>query len=335
MNLTSIGDLARTLTLQSRSTQIKSQIGRLTQELSSGQTSDVNTRLAGDYAQLTDLDRNLTRLGAYRTAAAETGLRLDAIQDSLKNAHDRVNDLSAKLVSFAVPGQDVSRELMSVQARDELSFLVATLNGSVAGRSLFAGQDVDVTALAGDQTLLDSVRAAISGHSSPDDMIQAAKDWFSDPAGFETVIYQGSDRDLAPVQVSDGQTVGYSLRADDVALRNMLRDTALAALATDPALGLSDLEQSDLLAKTGASLLDSRDALVALRAETGLAQSRVETARGRNAASATAFEYARRELLEADPFETATRLEAAQFQLESLYAATVRSSQLSLVNFLR
>ncbi|MCL6285197.1 flagellar biosynthesis protein FlgL [Ruegeria sp. 2012CJ41-6] len=335
MPLTSIGDLASSLALRTRSAEIKTRIATLTDELSSGQTQNVNTRLAGDYSQLADMDRRLRHLQAFRTVTAEAGAWASGMQTGLTNLHDRVGDLSTKLVTFSKPGQEVTRAHMSKQAADDLKLLVSTLNTRSGGRSLFAGQAVDTTPLADDKTLLSALRTAVSGQTTPVDIIQAATDWFNDPAGFETVIYQGSDQSLDPISVSDTQDASLPLRADHPTFRAILRDTALAALATDPALGFSETVQSDLLHRTGAGLLRSQDELTLMQADLGHVESRIEAAKTQNAAAATATEFARNRLLAADPYDTATHLEAAQFQLESLYAATVRSSQLSLVNYLR
>ncbi|MDP5219394.1 flagellin [Ruegeria sp. 2205SS24-7] len=335
MPLTSIGDLASSLALRTRSADIKTRIATLTDELSSGRTKDVNTRLAGDYSQLADMDRRLRHIKAFNTVTAEAGAWASGMQTSLSNLHDRVRDLSAKLVTFTTPGQEATRQHMSNQAADDLKILVATLNTRSGGRSLFAGQAVDTTPLADDTALLTALRTAVSGQPTPVDIIQAATDWFNDPAGFEAVIYQGSPQSLDPIKLSDTQDASLPLRADHPTFRALLRDTALAALAIDPALGLSETVQSDLLNRTGTSLLRSQDDLTLLQADLGYTESRIEAARTQNAATATATEFARNRLLAADPYDTATHLEAAQFQLESLYAVTVRSSQLSLVNYLR
>ncbi len=81
-------------------------------------------------------------------------------------------------------------------------------------------------------------------------------------------------------------------------------------------------------------MLIAQDDVIALRADVGFVESRIEKVAARNAAEVTGLEFAKVALLEIDPYEAATRLEEAQFQLQSLYTVTVRMSQLSLVNFL-
>ncbi|WP_171097850.1 transglycosylase SLT domain-containing protein [Ruegeria sp. HKCCD7255] len=69
-------------------------------------------------------------------------------------------------------------------------------------------------------------------------------------------------------------------------------------------------------------------------AQLGAAEARIEQAATRNAAAMTSIEFARNQLIAADPYETATQLQTVQFQLESHYSVTVRNAGLSLVNFL-
>jgi flagellar hook-associated protein 3 FlgL len=55
----------------------------------------------------------------------------------------------------------------------------------------------------------------------------------------------------------------------------------------------------------------------------------------RGAAEATSLRMAELDLVAADPFEAAARLEEARLQLEQLYIVTARVARLSLVEVLR
>ncbi|MDG1170848.1 MAG: flagellin, partial [Sulfitobacter sp.] len=92
--------------------------------------------------------------------------------------------------------------------------------------------------------------------------------------------------------------------------------------------------ENSIFGKSGQALLIAGDDVIALRADVGFVEARIEKIGARNSAEATSLEYAKRALLEIDPYEAATKLEEAQFQLQSLYSVTVRMSQLSLVNFI-
>jgi flagellar hook-associated protein 3 FlgL len=85
----------------------------------------------------------------------------------------------------------------------------------------------------------------------------------------------------------------------------------------------------------GQNLLTVQDDLTNLRAGVGFAEARIENFQARTEAERISAEYAKGALLSVDPYEAATRLEDAQFQLESLYSVTVRLSRLNLTSFMR
>lgn len=335
MNLTSIGDLAQNLLLRNRSAEIKSTIAALTQELSTGQTTDISTRLGGDYTYLSEIDRNLTRLNGFTLAAAEAAVLAGASQLALERVHDVASNLGPDLLTTIPSTLQVVRSQATAQAKDGLDTVMAALNGSVAGRSLFSGIATDRAPLESADTLLTALKTEVAGLTSANDILTAIDDWFADAAGFDAVMYTGSDQSLAAIQVGSSEYVNLSLRADDPDLKEMIRNTAVAALAANSDLALGADAQNGLLRAAGEGLLQSDAKLTGLRADLGYAEGRIEEASTRNASARTGLEYARNELLEADPFDTAARLQEVQFQLESLYSVTVRNSRLSLLSFLK
>jgi len=335
MNLTSIGDLAQNLLLRNRSAEIKSTIATLTQELSTGQTADVATRLGGDYSYLSEIDRNLSRLNGFAHAASETAVLAGASQLALERVQDVATSLGSDFLTTLPSNLQSVRSQATERAIGELEVVFATLNGSVGGRSLFSGIATDRAPLETADTLLTELKTQIAGLVSADDILTAVDTWFADPAGFDSVIYSGSDQPLSAIQVGAGEYVTLSLRADNPDLKEMIRNTAVAALAADSDLALNADTQNSLLRAAGEGMLQSEGKLTSLRADLGYAESRIEEASTRNASARTGLEYARNELLEADPFDTAARLQEVQFQLESLYSVTVRNSRLSLLSFLK
>ncbi|WP_238528763.1 flagellin [Ruegeria conchae] len=303
--------------------------------MSTGKVQDISGHLGGDYAHLLDLDRSLELLDAYSIATAEARLFTDAMQLSLKTFSGSVAEISASLLSFGTANQTVTHEQASVQARNELDTMISALNTRAGGRSLYSGTSTDISPLLSAETLLGALQAELSGLTTATDIRQAAEDWFDDPTGFDAVIYQGGADTLSPMQISENERVSLPITATDPALKSALRDVAVAALATDDALAWSPGLRTALFTELGVELANTQDATVNLRAQVGAAEARIEQAATRNAAANTSAEYARSELISADPYETAARLQTVQFQLESLYSVTVRNANLSLVNFLR
>ncbi|MBJ6371820.1 flagellin [Sedimentitalea arenosa] len=335
MNMTSIGDLAQTLMLRSRSAELKQTVATLSNELSTGRVSDAASRVGNDFGYLSDIDRNLTRLEGFTVAASEARLFTDAAQVSLETIQNDASRLSSAMISVNPSTLSAVGQNLGTQARDTLGLTIGALNSSAGGRSLFAGVATDRAPLASVDTMMSELKTLVAGMTDAGDVRTAVDDWFSDPSGFKAVMYGGADDTLAPFQIGPGQEVGFSLKADDAEFRNIMSGMALAALAGDASLGFDTGLQAELFRHSAGSLTAGQDGLTAVRADLGFAEARIEDSIARNESARTGLEYARNALLEADPFETATRLEQAQFQLETLYTVTVRSSKLSLLNFMR
>jgi flagellar hook-associated protein 3 FlgL len=105
-------------------------------------------------------------------------------------------------------------------------------------------------------------------------------------------------------------------------------------LVADTDLGLGVETQKEILESLANRFLQGQSELLALQSDLGHSEERLESARVRDDAAKFGLSEARNALISADPFETATRLEEAQSQLEALYAVTVRSSRLSLMSFM-
>lgn len=335
MTPTSIGDLALGMMLRTRNAQLKAQATTLLQELTSGRKATLPDRFGGDLSHLADIEQNLTRLSAYKVAAREAAAFTDAVQLGLAAIDGTVDNIGSSLIILTQATSQSEVSHAAQRAREGLSTVIASLNGSSGGRSLFAGAASDGTPLRPAEELLDALRSELAGLSSAAEVEQAMETWFNDPQGFRATLYTGSDNDLPAVEIAEGQQVALSRRADDPVFRDTLRFLATAALAGDPALTMDQSERVALLTGAGNGLLNNHRALIETSAEIGAAEGRIENAMARNNASSSSLEQARNALVSVDRYETATRLEEVQFQLESLYAVTVRTAHLSLLNFLR
>ena len=334
MSLTSIGDLSHHLMLQTQSTRAKRAMSTLTEELSSGVTSNLSDRLGGDYAYLSDIDHKLKRLEGIGTSTAEAKLVATTMQTSLEYMYESTQSLVGSLLAVGQSMSGPSLPHLAASAEQQLGSVMEMLNTSVGGRSLFSGAATDASSLADVDTLLTALKAEITGSVTAADVLTAAQTWFDDPAGFDAVVYGGSANSVAPLRIGEGVEVNLDLRADDDVFKAMMRDMAVAALVTDPALGLSTQVQSELVQSSRDGLLAVSDQLTGMRADVGFAEERIEEAQSRNGAASNSLQQARTELLEADPFDIANRLQNVQFQLESLYSITARSAGLTLANFL-
>lgn len=336
MPLYSLGDMASSVMLRRQNVSLNAELAQLTQEMASGQAADIPRHLNGNYSYLGDVERNLRLLEGFDTAAKEASGFTSAMQAALDKVQHTTTALSADLILAGNTNLPQGMQAASNNARGELSAILSALNTNVAGRALFSGAATDTITFASAEIFISELSTAVAGQTSMSDIESAIDTWFETPGGgFETNGYLGATVDLSAFLVGEGETVNLGLRGDSQVIRDLLKNTAMAALAGDPALGYSPDLQSALLVAAGENLITSQSELSGVRADLGYAEARIEESKTRVSAEKTSFEISRNELLGVDLYDTATRLEAVQFQLESLYTATARLSGLSLVEYLR
>jgi flagellar hook-associated protein 3 FlgL len=335
MNSLSIGDLAHSFLLQNRGSALKTELSRLTQELATGQVSDIKSVLAGNFSYLSDIENSMETLAGYKVASAEATHLTGTMQAVLGNVQDISGNFAADLISVSSGGLDTIAQQSATEARQHLDSVVSALNTNFAGRNLFSGTATDTIPLPTSDTILDALRTELAGISGATAKATAAEAWFSDPAGFDAAIYQGSNDTLAPFRLSETDNVSLDIRANSSELKDVIRHLAMAGLANDASLAIDATERKSILLSSGEGLIAAQDNLTSLRANIGFTEARIDQIATRNASEMTSMEYAKGNLLAADPFETVARLEEVQFQLQSLYTITSKSSELKLVNFLR
>lgn len=335
MNFHAIGDLAQSLTSRRHSATLQSDLARLTQELSSGQPSDVGRHLNGNFGQLSDIENQIVLNSARKTSGAEAATLASTMQNALEHIHTQMTDLSNVALLVGGTSDSLGLNAAATHADNALETIVSALNTELAGRPIFAGTALDKMPLINSEALMDASRTIVAGLTDASSIIAALSVFFHAPGGgFEADIYQGGSENLSPYRLGGGESVQLSIRADDPALRAVLADTVMAALAGDDSLLLTDEERLALLQAAAGSMRMQLDGVTNLRSDLGFAQERIAQSTSRNAAERTSLNMARGELLSIDVFEAASALEEVQIQLETIYMITARTSRLSLVNFL-
>jgi len=335
MTVDRLGDLALAFSLRKRTTDLKLEIQGLNEELSTGVTSDISSHLSGSYARLTNVERNLRVLDGYKTTIAEAKLHTDTMQMELDRISSVTSEFTNDLIAANASNVASTRPAISAEAQSNFETIVASLNGQAAGRTLFGGDVADTAPLLDGTAILAELNVLVLSLTSAQDVQTAISDWFDDPAGFDTFAYSGGTNAQPAFQVAQTTSVSVDVRANDTAFKDTLKAFAYAALASEPSLSLSTDDQKALFQFAIDGMLSSQEDLTSLQAGLGLAQEQIENWSVRNETERVGEEFAKGALLEIDPYEAATRLEAAQFQLQSVYTVTVRLSEMSLVNYIR
>ncbi|MEM8537537.1 MAG: flagellin [Pseudomonadota bacterium] len=334
MPVTTVGDMAQQFTAQRNTGAIKSDLARLADSLSSGKVADISAALEGETARFSGIKYTLTQLDGYQQIGSETQQYLQNVQIVLSKV-DATRNLTAERLLLVNEASTIAQvDEAAGSARSAFETVVRTLNTQVADRALLGGADVDGPPLATAQAMLADIQTAIGGATDLATIVTAVETWFDDPAGgFATLGYQGDTGALVQKRVSETQTVTMTARADDPAIREVMKGTVLAALAADLP-GITQEVKTDLLQDAGQRLFVASSDLVAVQARVGFSEAEVAQAITENAAQQTTLGIAQNDLITADPFETATRLQAVQLQLETAFSVTARLSQLSLTRFI-
>lgn len=331
---TGFGDLAQTFQTRQQTAMLKTAAQRLGTEMATGRPVDTAAALRGDLVPLAGIETALARLAGYGAATAEAGLFAEGMQAAL----ERVNDGAVAVAPLLLASGSASASAMIGPAAREAAAgfeaTVAALNTRLGDRSLFAGVATNGPALAPAADILAAVAAAAAGETTAAGVESAVAAWFADPAGFAALAYLGGPP-RPPLALSPEDRAGLAVTALDPALRDTLAALAMGALLDRGTPALPEAERGALAQRAGERLLAGQTARAEVQAAVGTQEGRIAAAARRNAAEASALEIARANLLAVDPGDTATRLQATQTQLETLYAVTVRLSRLNLADFMR
>jgi flagellar hook-associated protein 3 FlgL len=335
MPLTSLGDMAQHFALRRQNFDLKSRLDRLGRELSTGRHADPAVRVGPDLAILSDLDRRIARAEALSRGAQDTGNLLATLQTALASIETRRSGLVETVIALGPAPSGSQVDVAAHAARDTLDGIAAALNVRLGNTTLLAGRATDGPAMADGATILDTLRTATAGAATAADVATALDAAFAPGGVFDNLLYRGDTGGTFARPVDDGGPQEFSLRADATVFRDLLRATALAALAGTGETALDLPARRGLLELAIGGLISAADGLAAARGRIGLAEQRAEEARVRHGAEMTALGIMRNERLAADPFETAAALQSVQVQLETHYEVTARLSRMTLAAFLR
>jgi flagellar hook-associated protein 3 FlgL len=326
------GDMALTSMLSRQSSMLRAELNTRMAELTTGQHGDMGAAVGGDFSALAAVDHSLARLKGYAANTSEAGLFTDAMQAALDVVSSSATDLGANTLHTLGMENPASLDTLTLEADRTFSSAVAALNTRFSERALFSGVNADVAPLPDAETILTALQAATATAVTVADVQTAIDDWFMGATGYQAAYAGGDPR--ADVPVAPGETVALDVTALDPALRETLRDMATMALLGRGLMAGQDDARVELAKAAGEGLMTSGDARAHLMARVGTAQARISAATTRNGAEESALGLARADIVSADPYDAAARLEDLQTRIEALYLITARVSRLSLADYI-
>lgn len=330
-----ISDLATSHFLQRQGGDLKARFTSAGRELASGLHSNLAAATKGDFRPLLALERRSAVLAAQSQSLARSAAKAQVSGLSLQKIGEFASRTGPELLSAALRGDAAALKLGAANVAGQFAAAIAALNISHGGASLFSGAATDQPATLPAGEILAELRSLTAAASDAAALIAQVDAYFLDPAGgYLNSAYLGSVSDAAATELDENISVQVHVRADDPAIRPVLRDLALAALVAGGALAADPQGQRQVLASSGTGLLSGKDAILALRAGLGRVEELIDDALSAKSAEATALDIQRNDITAADPYEAAARFEALQGQLQAHYTVTARLSRLSLANFL-
>ncbi len=336
MKLSNIGDLAQSALLRRDMSRVKGDLDRLTAEMSSGRIADLNSALKGQFGPLAGIGRSLSLMEAHIAGNASAARFAAGQQGALEAVHDIVLAAGPALLEATGQGSDLHRRVVAGQASQQFGQVVSALNTQMENKALFGGAALDGPPLASAETMLADLESALVGVIGPAEALDVVSEWFNAPGGrFETVGYTGASAPISKMVIAADRTATFAVTAADPAMRDTLRGLALGTLIDRGLFADDPTARRAVLHSAGETLLTAADGLTQRRADIGFTEAGIEAARVRTESEIGALRIARAALIEADPYDTALRLQQVQVQLETIYAVTARVSYMSLAQVLR
>ena len=337
MTFSSVGDMRQHFFTMRHNASLKSNLNTLAQELSTGRASDLTAHLGADQARVSGIDRQLQMLSGFTQSNRQTGQLLDMMQLALSGIEDHRAAAASALLTITDGSSPAQIQDAAKVAMAGFEGVVHAMNSRFGDRAMFGGNDMSSNPLAPAADMMDELRTAVSGAAGFGDVEAILEDWFNTAGGgFDTLGFQG-DTGGAPLQraADDARTIDIEARADDPAIRDALKYFAMGALAADSAVPLNKEDRTALQQDAGEGLMTVSSHLTSVQSGLGSIQGLVEQGSARLAAKTSTLSIARNDLVSVDPFDTATKLQNVQLQLETHYTLTARLSRLSLTEYLR
>ncbi|MEM1385216.1 MAG: hypothetical protein AAGG06_16435 [Pseudomonadota bacterium] len=315
---------------------VRSQVDNTQIEAVTGRLTDPAAALGGRIADLVGIEKRLTDLNEYSEIIALSEGRAGTTQTVLQTLEDTAVETASASVVALQSGLVGGLEIFGSTARGALDTVIAALNTSFGSRMLFAGDTPDQVPMASPEDILAEVTAIMAAQPTAGAAYAAVQNDFNAAGGvYETAIYGGGTGDAPATEIAPGERVDYGVRADEQAIRDLLRNLAVATVANDPASGFNADERRDLTERAADGMRSAAAGLTGLIATVGTAQQRIGDVKARNLGEEAALTISYNDLAARDQFEAAAELSSLEGQLEGLFLTTSRLSQLSLANFIR
>ena len=323
-------DLLSSATMSRVTMRLRGDLDRASMEMVTGERRDVTRAAGGQLGQVHRLRREAEAVAVLDARLGVTAGRLDTASAALSSLRRSVGTLGLEAMNAAVAGGAAGLQAYARGAEETLRGAVSTLSVRFDGRSLFAGAAGDGPTLVSGDALVTAVRAVTAATGSAATREAAVNAYFAPGGGFDAA-YLGSDDPASDAPLPDGSRLADLPRANDPAVRDVLRGLALIAASE----GLPEAGAVRLAEAGAAALRAGSEGLVAAEAGIGLSLERVEAARTEASEASRRATSLLSRLTGRDSYEAASEVQQLESRVQAAYEITARIGRLSLTSFLR
>lgn len=322
------GDLAKWYTGQRRTSEIKSNLDRLTSELTSGVKQDLAAHLGYDRIRVSEIDERISRINVLEKSSQNVSSLLGAQQLALSDVEKNRLALS----TLALDTANNTSNIVTVEAKSRFSDMVRALGTQFAGKSVFSGNKDGTPPLPAGETMLADLKAHVNFNQPSASVLNDIVDYFTDASGrYSSIHYKGGDDVGLERQVAENTSVSIGTTATNPKIAKALAQTAALAVASE----IADPATRTAFIRDAAVQLQGNRSVIDLKGEIGMAEARTARSRASNASALTALKIERNTRVSADQLETATELKKVETQLQTHFTLLSHMSKLTLTNFLR
>lgn len=329
MMINALSDLARFHLMRNNIQNTKQDIGRLTQEMTTGQAADIQSAKPNKLRALIGFDHKIASNKAFQTVIQDGQHYLDQIEhvsEKLSNTTQSLFDQTALMLSSTDSSQ---LSLMGQSAKEAIEDMIGTLNHSVAGHFVMAGADSATRPVMSLEDMMMEISSQLTATMTADEVQTTVDDWFQSQGFLLSDTTQGRN-----FTMGEGVELSVPSAASDRGFAQALGAAFKFVLANDETIGLSQ-ETRVALAQDGAlDLQTAQNDITHFRGRQGVLQERLEDQKNHLLGETAAYEIMRNEITEVDQYDAAVRLQSAQDQLDMLFTLTARMSRLSLTEHL-
>lgn len=321
-----------TLPITSTSTGLSQTIVRLrermdttSEEAVTGRYKDMTAHLSGRIGKAMLGQKAIDDVTNERTQLVLKESRLDIIQQSLTAIDDNIGQLGVRMKAALGSEDFTAREAVVRDAQAALASTFSVLNTRHGERYLFAGDATNTKPFGDVDDFLDDVRAMAASATDAADFVSQMDAYFNTPgSGWQADIYAGTSTTSDPASVT----------GTDPAITQTVWGLAVFALSgSDETLALFN-GKSDALIRSADTLAEGQAALTNVRAERGILQAQIESAKSALDLEETVLTQSLNQMTARDQYEAASELTQLETSLEASYTLTARLANLSLLNFL-